>query len=80
MKVLGRANGGVWGFIPDSFSKVVGCCLGFYVVIYSGVVCEQQNVGGGSCFCAFVTMFEDFATTFVYVVLLIVVIALFLVF
>ena len=29
MKVFGRANGGVWGFIPDYFSNVVGCCVGF---------------------------------------------------
>ena len=29
MKVLGRANGGVWGFIPGCFSKVVGCGVGF---------------------------------------------------
>lgn len=33
MKVFGRANGDVWGFIPDSFSKVVGCCVGFYVIV-----------------------------------------------
>jgi len=32
VKVLGRANGGVWGSIPGCFSKVVGCCVGFYVV------------------------------------------------
>jgi len=29
VKVLGRANGVVWGFITDCFSKVVGCCAGF---------------------------------------------------
>lgn len=33
MKVFGRANGDVWGFIPDNFSKVVGCCVGFYVIV-----------------------------------------------
>jgi hypothetical protein len=50
VKVLGRANGGVWGSILGCFSKVVGCCVGFYVVV-RGVVCKKQNVGGGSCFC-----------------------------
>jgi hypothetical protein len=29
VKVLRRANGGVWGFFPDRFSKVVGCGIGF---------------------------------------------------
>jgi len=29
VKVLGRANGGVWGFILGCFSKVVGCGVGF---------------------------------------------------
>jgi len=29
VNVLGIANGGVWGFTPDCFSKVVCCCVGF---------------------------------------------------
>ena len=29
MKVLRRANGGVWGFILGCFSKVGGCGVGF---------------------------------------------------
>jgi len=33
MKLLGRANGVVWGFNPDCCSKVVGCCVGFYFVV-----------------------------------------------
>jgi len=33
MKMLGIANGVVWGFLPGYFSKVVGCCVGFYVVV-----------------------------------------------
>lgn len=33
MKVLGKVNGVVWGFLRGCFSKVVGCCLDFYVVV-----------------------------------------------
>lgn len=29
VNVLRRANGGVWGFFPGCFSKVVGCGVGF---------------------------------------------------
>ena len=31
MKVLRRANGGVWGSFPGCFTKVVGCGVGFSV-------------------------------------------------
>jgi len=64
--VLGRANGDVWGFTPGCFSKVVGCCV-------RAAECGWVEV----VFVAVVTMFEDFRTTFVYVVSLIVVLALF---
>ena len=50
MKVLRRANSGVWGFFPSCFSKIVGCGVGF-LSWCPVVVCEQRNVGGRSCFC-----------------------------
>jgi len=34
VKVLGRANDVALDFIPGCFSKVVGCCVGFYVVVW----------------------------------------------
>ena len=50
VKVLGRANGGVLGFYFQLFFK--GCWLLYRFLSWcSRVVCEQQNVGGGSCFC-----------------------------
>ena len=42
-----------------------------------GVMCEQRNMGGESFFCGVVTMFEDFGTTYVCVVSLIVLLAWF---
>jgi hypothetical protein len=49
MKVLGRANGVVWGFITGCFSKVVGCCAGF-LLLFGGCV-RAAECTGGSCFC-----------------------------
>jgi len=36
--------------VTGCFSKVVGCCVGSWRCCLV-VVCEQQNVGGGSCLC-----------------------------
>jgi hypothetical protein len=50
VKVLGRANSGVWVFYSRLFFK--GCwSLCVFLSWCSGVVCEQRNEGGGSCFC-----------------------------
>jgi len=49
MKVLRRANGGVWGFFWLFFK---GCWLWCRFLSWcSAVVCEHQNVDGRSCFC-----------------------------
>jgi len=49
VKVLRRANGGVWGFFRLFFK---GCWLWYMFLSWcSAVVCEQRNVGGRSCFC-----------------------------
>jgi len=50
VKVLRRANCGVLGFYSQLFFK--GCWLLCRFLSWcSGVVCEQRNVGDGSCFC-----------------------------
>jgi len=72
MKVLRRANGGVWGSFPGCFTKVVGCGVGFSVGVKRLCASSEMWVVEVA-FVVVVMMLEDF----VYVVSLIVVLALF---
>jgi len=59
------------------FLTVFQRLLCMFLSLCSEVMCEQRNMGGESCFCGVVTMFEDFGTTYVYVVSLTVLLAWF---